>query len=201
MELYRELDPDDAGDLAEARAVFDRMGRYPDYGLYVAEAEGEVLGTFTLLVAENIAHGCARSAVIEAVAVSGAAQGRGIGRAMMGWALDRAREKGCYKAALSTRMSRERAHAFYEGLGFRRHGFSFTTELGETDISARDTLSPRPSSHWGGGTDGTLHLAPLGRGRPAGAGEGAYPAQGVDGRTEPGHDGVSGGTDVTERVS
>lgn len=135
LELYRELDPDDAGDLAEARAVFDRMARYPDYTLHVAEMEGKVLGTFTLLIMENIAHKASRSAVIEAVAVAGAAQGQGIGRAMMGVALDLAREKGCYKAALSTRLSRERAHAFYEGLGFQRHGFSFYTDLQEAPAS------------------------------------------------------------------
>ncbi|GAB4068061.1 GNAT family N-acetyltransferase [Ancylobacter sonchi] len=135
LALYRELDAEDVHDLAEARAVFDRMARYPDYALYVAEVDGAVLGTFTLLVMENIAHRGSRTGIIEAVAVSAAAQGQGIGRAMMGVALDMAREKGCYKAALSTRMARERAHAFYESLGFRRHGFSFYTDLQEAPAS------------------------------------------------------------------
>lgn len=136
LALYRELDASDATDsdatdLAEARAIFDRMARYPDYTLHVAERDEVVLGTFTLLVMENIAHAGARSAVIEAVAVAGAAQGQGIGRAMMGAALGLAREKGCYKASLSTRMTRERAHAFYESLGFERHGFSYITHIEE----------------------------------------------------------------------
>jgi ribosomal protein S18 acetylase RimI-like enzyme len=136
LALYRELDAEDAPDLSQARAVFDRMTTYPDYTLYVTEAAGgDVLGTFTLLVMENIAHNGARSAVIEAVAVAGAAQGQGIGRAMMGAALDLARDKGCYKAALSTRMSREQAHAFYEGLGFERHGFSYFTDLQKVPAS------------------------------------------------------------------
>lgn len=135
LALYRELDADDATDLGAARAVFDRMALYPDYALHVAEVAGEVLGTFTLLVMENIAHGGARSAVIEAVAVAASAQGRGIGRAMMEAALDLARAKGCYKASLSTRMSRERAHAFYEGLGFARHGYSYAIQLGEAPAS------------------------------------------------------------------
>lgn len=158
LELYRELDPDDALDLAEARAVFDRMARYPDYTLHVAEMDGEVLGTYTLLVVENLAHRGSRSAVIEAVAVAGTAQGRGIGRAMMGRALDLAREKGCYKAALSTRMSRERAHAFYESLGFERHGFSFYTELGEGGGSP--LIDVMPGHDVGpGGTDVTERVS------------------------------------------
>ena len=139
LELYRELDPADVYDLGEARAVFDRMARYPDYTLFVAEVDGrngrEVLGTFTLLVMENIAHRGAHTAIIEAVAVAGASQGQGIGRVMMRAALDLAREKGCYKAALSTRMAREKAHAFYESLGFQRHGFSFYTDVQEAPAS------------------------------------------------------------------
>ena len=44
---------------------------------------------------------------------------------MMRFALDRCRAKGCYKLALSSNAKRERAHAFYESLGFERHGYSF----------------------------------------------------------------------------
>ncbi|MBS7537776.1 GNAT family N-acetyltransferase [Ancylobacter lacus] len=150
LRLYRELDPADAGDLAGAQAVFARMALYPDYSLHVAEAAGEVLGTFTLLVMENIAHHGSRSAVIEAVAVAAAAQGRGVGRAMMAEALRLAGEKGCYKASLSTRMTRERAHAFYESLGFTRHGFSYAIELdhaagaGEAAGVASTAMPARP---------------------------------------------------------
>ncbi|QIB32808.1 GNAT family N-acetyltransferase [Ancylobacter pratisalsi] len=139
LALYRELDAEDALDVAEARAIFERMARYPDYTLHVGEADGTVLGTFTLLVMDNMAHRGARSAVIEAVAVAAAAQGRGIGRAMMDAALAMAREKGCYKASLSTRMSREGAHAFYESLGFERHGYSYVTEPGR-DVGARQRV-------------------------------------------------------------
>lgn len=181
LALYRELDAGDGLDLSRARAVFDRMAGYPDYVLYVAEAAGEVLGTFTLLAMENIAHGGSRSAVIEAVAVAGAAQGQGIGRAMMGAALDMARAKGCYKAALSTRMSRERAHAFYESLGFRRRGYSFYTELEEGEEAAGDAMalcnrgspSPQPSPRRGEGDDGARPLSSSGNARSAAACEGA----------------------------
>jgi GNAT superfamily N-acetyltransferase len=43
----------------------------------------------------------------------------------MAFAIERAREKRCYKLVLSSNAKRERAHAFYEQLGFERHGFGF----------------------------------------------------------------------------
>ena len=44
---------------------------------------------------------------------------------MMEFALDLCRAKGCYKLMLSSNAKRKRAHAFYESLGFERHGLSF----------------------------------------------------------------------------
>jgi hypothetical protein len=48
---------------------------------------------------------------------------------MMAFARNRCREKGCYKLVLSSNGKRERAHAFYESLGFARHGYSFRLDL------------------------------------------------------------------------
>ncbi|MCY1554110.1 ribosomal-protein-alanine acetyltransferase [compost metagenome] len=55
-------------------------------------------------------------------------QGRGIGRQLMAHAIEQAREAGCYKLALSSNAKRQAAHAFYESLGFQRHGISFVIE-------------------------------------------------------------------------
>jgi GNAT superfamily N-acetyltransferase len=56
-------------------------------------------------------------------------QEKGIGKTMMKFALKQAKEKGCYKMTLSSNLKRERAHKFYESLGFKKHGFSFLMEL------------------------------------------------------------------------
>jgi GNAT superfamily N-acetyltransferase len=50
---------------------------------------------------------------------------------MMRHAMDRARAADCYKLTLSSNAKRERAHAFYEQLGFARHGYSFLIRLDE----------------------------------------------------------------------
>jgi GNAT superfamily N-acetyltransferase len=119
--------------LAEAERIFVRMGLYPDYRIYVAVAVavagGRVVGSFALLIMDNLAHLGARSAVIEDVAVDPVWQGRGVGKSMMRFALRLCGEKGCYKALLSSNLKRGRAHAFYGSLDFERHGYSFRVEV------------------------------------------------------------------------
>jgi GNAT superfamily N-acetyltransferase len=131
LALYAQpdLDGERAIPLQGATAIFRRMRSYPHYSLVVADADGEVVGTYTLLMAENIAHGGAFSAVVESVAVAPDMQGRGIGRAMMADAIARARAQCCYKLALSSSARRKRAHEFYERLGFQQHGLSFVVDL------------------------------------------------------------------------
>src|SRR5665647_3437430 len=83
--------------LYDAERIFARFARYPDYTLYVAEQDGRIVGSFALLIMDNLGHLGAPSAVVEDVAVGPVLQGRGIGRAMMRFAMGRAGDKHCYK--------------------------------------------------------------------------------------------------------
>jgi ribosomal protein S18 acetylase RimI-like enzyme len=129
--LYEGLtkDPDDRISLETARAKFEKLKTYPDYQLYVAEVENEIVGTFALLIMDNLAHRGEPSALIEDVVIRKDLQGRGIGKEMMKKAMNLCSEKGCYKMVLSSNLSREVAHGFYESLGFRKHGYSFIVEF------------------------------------------------------------------------
>jgi GNAT superfamily N-acetyltransferase len=131
LDLYAqtEFDAGDVLPLAAAKHVFERFADYPDYTLYVAEHGGEIVGTFALLVMHNLGHLGAPSAIVEDVAVAPTLQRHGIGKVMMQFALGLCRDKGCYKLMLSSNSKRERAHAFYESLGFERHGFSFRLDF------------------------------------------------------------------------
>ena len=120
-----ELDDGQVLSLADAERMFDRMARYPDYRVHVAIRDGRIVGSFALLIMDNLGHLGAPSGVIEDVVVDPRCQGQGIGRAMMRHALRLCGEKACYKVALSSNLRRARAHAFYESLGFERHGYSF----------------------------------------------------------------------------
>ncbi|HEY6257051.1 MAG TPA: GNAT family N-acetyltransferase [Xanthobacteraceae bacterium] len=132
LALYAQPDLDDGKVLPieEAISLFEKFARYPDYTLYVAEQDREVVGTFALLIMDNLGHLGSPSGIVEDVVVAPARQGSGIGAAMMRFARERCREKGCYKLVLSSNAKRVRAHAFYEKLGFERHGYSFRVDLG-----------------------------------------------------------------------
>jgi GNAT superfamily N-acetyltransferase len=131
LDLYAQPDFDDGKVLpiGEATRLLERFATYPDYTLYVAEQDGEIVGSFALLIMDNIGHRGAPSGIVEDVVVAAERHGRGIGRAMMDFAQARCRDKRCYKLVLSSNARRERAHAFYESIGFARHGYSFRTEF------------------------------------------------------------------------
>jgi GNAT superfamily N-acetyltransferase len=95
----------------------------------VAERDGTLLGTCTLNLIEHLAHNFARSAILEDVVVDADARGLGIGQALIDKAAERARTLGCYKLALSSNQSREAAHRFYLGRGFKPHGISLALQL------------------------------------------------------------------------
>ncbi|HOO12661.1 MAG TPA: GNAT family N-acetyltransferase [Bacillota bacterium] len=126
LSLYFQPEMDDEIlPLEKAEEIFCKMKSYPDYRVYVAMHQGEVVGTFALLIMDNLAHMGAPSGVVEDVVVKEGLHGQGIGRQMMQFALDLCSKKGCYKMALSSNLKRERAHRFYESLGFVKHGYSF----------------------------------------------------------------------------
>lgn len=131
LRLYAQPDFDNGQILPmeKARALYRRFFDYPDYKIYLAEIDGRVIGSFALLVMLNLGHCGAPSAIIEDVVVDPDMQGRGFGRDMMQAAINIAREKQCYKLVLSSNARRTRAHAFYETLGFQRHGVSFHITL------------------------------------------------------------------------
>ena len=128
LHLLRALDLPGAPepDAAEAARRFARFASYPDYAVYLAEEDGVPVGTFALLVMDNLAHGGAPAGVVESVVVAEGRRGQGIGRAMMRFAMERCAAAGCYKLVLSSNVRREAAHRFYEDLGFVQHGLSFS---------------------------------------------------------------------------
>jgi GNAT superfamily N-acetyltransferase len=99
-------------------AAFEAIDTDPRNELIVAESDGVVAGTFQLTFTPSLTRGGAERMTIEAVRVRGDLRGRGVGRAMMKWAIQRGRERGCGLAQLTTDKRRADAHRFYESLGF-----------------------------------------------------------------------------------
>jgi len=131
LAIYKaaEIDHDAAFTVEEAMAQLAAFRAYPSYRVFVAEVNGAVAGTYALLVLDNLAKRGRPSAIVEDVAVSPEAQGKGIGRAMLRHAMELCRQAGCYKLALSSNLKRTAAHDFYEHLGFERHGYSYIVPI------------------------------------------------------------------------
>jgi GNAT superfamily N-acetyltransferase len=118
-ELHHNPSPDDYW------RAFVEICALPGYELFVAEDEGEIVGTLVLLIAPNLSHNALPWAVIENIVVDERYQGRGIGKLLMDQAIARAKEAGCYKIQLSSDKRRKEAHQFYRSLGFEASADSF----------------------------------------------------------------------------
>lgn len=94
--IYSEtgLDGGKSFTLDEFRDHYRRFQKYPNYRLFVA-AEGEtVVGTYALLVMDNLAKRGTPSAIIEDIAVLPQFQSKGIGRMMIAHARELAAKAG-----------------------------------------------------------------------------------------------------------
>lgn len=104
--------------------AFREIENDPNNELVIAELDGKVVGTFQLTFTPSLSFQGGKRCTVESVRVDSSLRGQGIGREMMLWAIERAKEKGCVSMQLTTHRERENAHRFYEKLGFE------TTHLG-----------------------------------------------------------------------
>ena len=81
-------------------------------------AGGAVVATLQLTVIPGLARRGSLRGQIEAVRVHEDLRGRGLGEALMTWAIDEARRRGCTLVQLTSDKRREDARRFYERLGF-----------------------------------------------------------------------------------
>jgi GNAT superfamily N-acetyltransferase len=108
----------DEADLAAYEQAFAAIDADPAHILVIAESAGEVVGTMQLSFLPGLARRGALRAQVEAVRVAESTRGSGLGAAMMTWAIEESRRRGCALVQLTSDKSRAGAHRFYERLGF-----------------------------------------------------------------------------------
>ncbi|MEH0819688.1 MULTISPECIES: GNAT family N-acetyltransferase [unclassified Micromonospora] len=111
-----------ARDFTEVDEAYERafadITADPRNHLIVADEAGELVGCMQITYIPGLGrHGAERS-LIESVRVRSDLRGRGLGRRMMEWAVDQARQRGCALVQLTTDKTRADAHRFYRNLGF-----------------------------------------------------------------------------------
>ena len=115
---------------AAYEAAFAAIAASPENELYVAEAEGRVVGTFQLTFIPNLTGRGALRVKVASVKVGARLRSRGIGARMMAFAEAAARFRGARILELTSNGTREDAHRFYEErMGFRRSSYGFTKRL------------------------------------------------------------------------
>jgi GNAT superfamily N-acetyltransferase len=107
---------------AEFRRRFDAVLAAAGHRVIVAEKDGTVVGILHVFERPALDKGC--EAVVQALVVDDLARGRGIGEVLMGEAEAWAAGRGLAATSLYTRTDRDRAHAFYERIGYRLKGTS-----------------------------------------------------------------------------
>lgn len=86
--------------------------------VFVAELNGEIVGTVQMLVLPNLSHLGRPIAQLESMHVSAEHRGNRIGEAMVERAVAEAKFHGCFRMQLTSNKLRHEAHRFYKRLGF-----------------------------------------------------------------------------------
>lgn len=110
-------------------AAFDAVAAQDGNSLIVGEADGRVVAICQLTVIAGLSLRAARRAQVEGVRVAADLRGQGIGALLMAEVEWRARAAGCVLLQLTSNAGRERAAAFYRGLGFEPTHLGFKKPL------------------------------------------------------------------------
>lgn len=103
----------------EYMEAFENIDTDPNQELMVVEnEESEIVGTLQLSFIQYLTYSGGVRAQIEAVRIRKDEGGQGIGKAMIEWAVERAKVRKAHLLQLTTDKKRPRAIEFYEGLGF-----------------------------------------------------------------------------------
>jgi GNAT superfamily N-acetyltransferase len=130
-ELLRQLGrPSALGTEAEGalRDVYERFLSRPDAAALVAEKDGRVVGFCDLMFLPRL-NFTGPQAWIPDLIVSEDDRGHGIGAALLFYAEDLARDRGCWSLFLTSANWRTQSHRFYRKGGWDQSGQYFSKSL------------------------------------------------------------------------
>lgn len=126
LDLYTHLIADDPlPATADAAGVLEQLMAIKGSAIVVAELDGVLTSSCTLLVIPNLTRGLRPYALIENVVTHTDYRQRGLGRQVLDAACQAAWDAGCYKVMLLTGSDRPETHKFYCGVGFEQNKTGF----------------------------------------------------------------------------
>ena len=100
-----------------AKDILKKIIENPDHIIHVAEVDGKIVGSTTLLIEQKFIHEGGKIGHIEDVVVSKEFEGRGIGIKLVTSLLEVAKAENCYKTILDCKHE---LIPFYERIGFKQ---------------------------------------------------------------------------------
>jgi len=98
--------------------AFNHINSDPNNELIVVTSDEDVVGMLQLTFIPYLTYTGSWRCLIEGVRIHSKFRGKGIGRQVFGWAIDRARERDCHLIQLTSDKKRPDAIRFYESLNF-----------------------------------------------------------------------------------
>jgi GNAT superfamily N-acetyltransferase len=100
------------------QVAFDRILEDLNQQLIVVTTDQQVIGTMQLSFLQYLTYQGGLRMQIEAVRVHTDFRSKGLGKEMIAWAINKAREQNAHMVQLTSDLERPEAIAFYEKLGF-----------------------------------------------------------------------------------
>lgn len=103
---------------AKYYAAFEQISGDPNNELVIAEFDGKLVGMLQLTYIPYLTHVGSWRCLIESVRIDEKYRGKGFGKQMFEYAIEKARSKGCKLVQLTSDKQRPEAIRFYKKLGF-----------------------------------------------------------------------------------
>lgn len=120
MALYLHLHETNVPDYETAAKTWEHILADENYHIVVAEEDGKIVSSCTVVVVPNLTRGVRPYARVENVVTHADYRGKGLATACLDRAREIASEAGCYNIALLTGAKDEKTLKFYENAGYKR---------------------------------------------------------------------------------
>jgi len=134
IEIVKQLSPQASTGVMPDRSVWYDLCRLQNKRVFVAELDGKIVGTISILIEEKVNRGTNPTtgrlwsvAHVEEVIVDNEHRGSNIGNGLMKYAVDYAKLAGAYKVILD--CDEEKNGEFYKKCGFRPTERQFRMDL------------------------------------------------------------------------
>lgn len=98
--------------------AFSEIDSDPNNYLMVVLDQDKIIGTFQLTILTHLTFQGGKRGQIEGVRIDESYRGKGLGKYMITWGIEKSRERGCHMVQLTMDKKRGETVEFYKNLGF-----------------------------------------------------------------------------------